>query len=199
MLTDYYAVWQPTKVNTGQVLTSCSHRAFPAGPCSGAHGCWQSLSSSGASSCPGAHPVPRNRRLFSHQAVWSKVWAKGQETTKRQEDWQHMVLPKHPASPPSCLHCGPKIHGLLHSRSIRNLPACSIYPCSPQSWRCRWRAHPCVSPSFAQSARGRTIIGKLKGNQAVSILWNWNYGSTNKRWGQLLQLHYRTACPCSSS
>ena len=31
MLTGYYAAWQPAKVNTGHVLTSCSPSTFPAG------------------------------------------------------------------------------------------------------------------------------------------------------------------------
>lgn len=110
--------------------------------------------------------------------------AKGQETTKGgdgEEDQPYVGLPKHPAFLPSCLYCGHKIHRLLHSGLVSRLPGRSMAPSSRQSWLCRLRAQPGVSPSFARSARVRTVTRELKGNRAVSILWILNYGHANQR------------------
>lgn len=109
--------------------------------------------------------------------------AKGQETTKGgdgEEDQPYVGLPKHPAFLPSCLYCGHKIHRLLHSGLVSRLPGRSMAPSSRQSWLCRRRAQPGVSPSFARSARVRTVTRELKGNRAVSILWILNYGHANQ-------------------
>ena len=45
--------------------------------------------------------------------------------------------------------------------------SCQGNPSSRQSWLCRWRARPGVSPSFAQSASVRTVTRELKGRQAI--------------------------------
>lgn len=132
MLTDDYAVWQPTKVNTGASFNLLQSQSLP---------CWARLRCTGllAKAWPPARqlPVPGNR-LLSHQADRSVARAKGQERVKGgdgEENWPHAgpsLLPappnQHPAFLPSCLPCGPKLHGLLHSRLVHNRPARSVDP-----------------------------------------------------------------------
>lgn len=101
MLTDDYAVWQPTKVNTGASFNLLQSQSLP---------CWARLRCTGLLAKawpPASHlPVPGNG-LSSHQAVPSVDRAKGQERVKGgggEEDWPHTgpsLLP--PPQPVPCL------------------------------------------------------------------------------------------------
>lgn len=71
MLTDYYAVWQPTKVNTGASFNLLqAHRFPPLGPAQ-VYERDPSLAKSflTVGHLPVLEPVPGTRRLRSYQAV----------------------------------------------------------------------------------------------------------------------------------
>ena len=58
--------------------------------------------------------------------------------------------------------------------------SCQDNPFSRQSWFCRWRAGPGVSPSSAQSVSIRTVTREPKGYREVAICGTLNGGGTNQ-------------------
>ena len=132
MLTDYYAVWQPTKVNTGASFNLLQSPSFP---------CWARLRCTGllaepwlqrASSRPGdilSLPTEGCSPPLRFSGVGHEQRDRRQPREGTEGDRPHVVLPKHPAAGPSCLYCGHKVHRLLHSRLRSNLPArCTDLP-----------------------------------------------------------------------
>lgn len=118
MLTDYYAVWQPTKVNTGASFNLLQSWSFP---------CWARLRCTGLlakPSLPGSHlPVLSLETGGSSPIRLPGVrHMPGDRRHDREEGWQHAVLLKRPAFLPSCLSQGHGIRQLRHSRLVSKLP-----------------------------------------------------------------------------
>lgn len=88
-----------------------------------------------------------------------------------EEGQPHVVLPKHPASLPSCLYCGPKNYRLRTAGST-DLPAAELVLWTESPARCFSQLCP--------DARVRTAPRELEGSQAASLLWTLNYERANQ-------------------
>lgn len=107
MLTDYYALLQPTKVNTGASFNLLQSRSFPPlGPAQVSRTA-QAKVLLPARHLPVLEPVLSLETGHSpRQAVWKVARAKAQETTQGgdgEEGWEHAVLPPAPRLLPSSL------------------------------------------------------------------------------------------------
>lgn len=175
MLTDDYAAWPPTKVNTGasfNLLQAPSEQAFPAaGARSGSPGRWQGRLSFRAHLLAPEPAIPANGLPPPVRPSGVRASAKGTGDNRGrgrdgEGDQPHVVLPTHPASLPSCLYCGPKNRRPRHSGRLRSRPGRSG-AFQPEEELARPRDGPArCSSRFACSARGRTAPRGLKGKGA---------------------------------
>ena len=114
MLTGYYAAWQPTKVNTGASFNLLQSQHPP---------CWAQVDMTAGKALSSRVRLPvlefvfslQTGGLLSHRAAQGVARGRGQETTeggdRERKNGHTRYFPKHPAFLPSCLYCGPELHG----------------------------------------------------------------------------------------
>lgn len=166
MLTDYYAVWQPTKVNTGASFNLLQSQSFP---------CWAQLRCTGLLAKPflPVRHLPVQEPSLGNRRLSSCLECGISHRTGDEGRGQRGIAAAHHIPQarclPSCLYCGHKTHKLLPS----------VDPSSQQSWLCRCNAQPGASPSSAQRERVRTVTRELESNRAISKLWTLSYAHVN--------------------
>lgn len=161
MLTGYYAVWQPTKVNTGASFNLLQSPSFL---------CWSQAQVYRGLRCP--------VRL---SGVWQEPGDRRRPREGDGEEGQYMrgspsILPAfHPVYTAAIRSTGFCTAGwsAVCQGAPRLLPAGGVGSADREPSQV-------FSPGLARSARVRTVTRELKGNRAVSILWALRYGHANE-------------------